>query len=342
MNEVQASALCAALELGAPLAAPIPVTGGLVHHMWRLRTPRGDFAVKELSEAIVGRLGTREAYGLSEHIAAVMAGSGVPAAVALGATADGGPGVAPATPVRDVGGAAFLVYPWVDGATLPPGPAAPDRARRIGAILGRMHALRLEVPGVQPPAWETFRDDEWVLLARRGAAAELPWAGALRGLVPDLTLWNSRHRQVMSDLYRQLVVSHRDLDQKNVLWRGDADPVLIDWEAAGLINPMVELADAALNWSGLTVGEPDADIFAALLVGYRATAAMPAGEPRNALYAVLANWMSWLRHNLRRSLGEDVASVEERALGTHESVIALATLRRLAAGLDLYASWMSE
>lgn len=56
-------------------------------------------------------------------------------------------------------------------------------------------------------------------------------------------------------------MSHRDLDQKNVLWNTDNHPHLIDWESAGWTNPMVELVTMALNWGGIVSGQIDRDAF---------------------------------------------------------------------------------
>lgn len=43
------------------------------------------------------------------------------------------------------------------------------------------------------------------------------------------------------------VISHRDLDPKNVMWDG-MNPYLIDWEAAGPVNPYQEFLEVALYW----------------------------------------------------------------------------------------------
>ncbi|HEV8191564.1 MAG TPA: phosphotransferase, partial [Ktedonobacterales bacterium] len=245
-------------------------------------------------------------------------------------------------PVLSLGEATFLVYKWIDGKTLPPDMVNPAAAREIGAVLGRIHMV--DTTGADWPLMEsavdTFRDDEWVLLARRGAAESLPWAVALRALQPNLVVWNARYRRAVGDLLKTQVISHRDLDQKNVLWPDDHSAVIVDWESAGAINPAIELADVALTWSGLTVGEPDLNVFQAVLAGYRSTGAVLRDEPRDVLYATLAHWLSWLKFNIQRSLGEAAAPPAERESGTREASDTLAVVQRLASGIDLYASWL--
>jgi thiamine kinase-like enzyme len=181
-----------------------------------------------------------------------------------------------------------------------------------------------------------------------------------------MALWYARYRQVLPDLYRHQVLSHRDLDQKNVLWPDAETPLLIDWESAGMINPTVELADVALNWSGVTVGEPDPAAFAAVVAAYRDHGGRLTDEPRDALYAVLVNWLAWLRYaasqvitlhgavaELRRRTELDPVGrrLVQAATAQHtgeiarfdrETVNTLATVSRIAANLDLYASWLSS
>lgn len=336
MERQQVEWLCAAYALGAPLADLAPVSGGLQHHMWRLVTTTGTFAVKELNPASVRQPEMRHTYRLTERIAAAVQRAGLPAVPAL-------VGRPRAGRVQDVGDATVLVYPWIDGQALPMGPAAPEQARQIGDILGRIHTLRLNPDALSALAWVpgTFRDDDWVLPARQAAALGLPWADPLRAAVRDLALTNARYRRALPGLYRHRVVSHRDLAPQNVLWRAPRTPAIVDWEAAGVTNPTVELADVALKWSGLPSGEPDATSFAAVLAGYRAAGALPPDEPRDALYAVLANWLAWLRLNLRRSLGDGIVDSAEQEQGTRAATQTLAILQRLASGLDLYASWMA-
>lgn len=335
MDESQAHELCSLLGLGTPTGEAQAVPGGLLHRMWRLPTTSGDYAVKELDAVFMAHADARVHVENTERIAALMAQSSIPAIAALNATTG---------PVLVVGGSAFIVYRWIEGKTLAPGSVDPAAARAIGTVLGRIHTVdtsAAEWPQLDGVV-ETFRDDEWVLLARRGAAESLPWAAALRDLQSNLVIWNARYRRTIADLFKTQVISHRALDQKNVLWPDEHSLVIVDWESAGMINPAVEVADVALNWSGLIVGEPDRDVFQAVLAGYRSVGATIHDEPRDVLYANLAHWLSWLKFNIQRSLGDVATTSEERDLGTREAVDTLALIQRLANGIDLYASWLTE
>lgn len=336
MDQEQTHTVCEAFALGTPIGEPQGVPGGLLHHMWRMETESGIYAVKEISSAYLHRPESAEIITTTERIAAAMAHAGIPAIPALS------PSMSAASPLLPAGDASFLVYPWVEGQTLPLGAVDVSAAQTIGALLGRIHRVQMsgDIWQTRPIEIHAFQDDSWVLLARRGAALELPWAAALREATLRLAVWNARYRRSAGALLRTAVVSHRDLDQKNVLWRGPDNPALVDWESAGAINPAVELAGVALDWSGIGIGEPVPDVFRAVVAGYRSTGAAFTTDPRDALYAQLAHWMAWLKFNLYRSLGEIPTETLERDIGTHEAINTLAALERLASGVDLYASWL--
>jgi Ser/Thr protein kinase RdoA (MazF antagonist) len=330
MTGQQLEDICQRFRLGLPIAAPATVAGGHLHQMWHIETTHGRFAMKELNPRLLRQPFARAAYADSEQIAAAMAHAGIPAVPAL---------LYRKQPVLKCGPLLVMVFPWVEGATLTPGPASPAQAGEIGALLGRMHALALALPGLELPAWRVWRDDDWVLLARRAAAARAPWADALRAMLRDLCWWSRLARDASPRLWQNLVVSHADLDQSNILWRDAETPLLVDWESAGYINPTLEVLDAALDWSGLSMGDPDEASFRALLAGYQSAGGTLHASIDDALAGVLGRWLGWLEWNLRRAL-DATSTPQEQASATSELDTALAVLPRLAAALGQVAGWV--
>jgi hypothetical protein len=356
VNADQVRTLCDKLGLGLPLGEPVSVSGGFLHPMWRLETGGGTVAIKDVTG-----IGLEDEYRRAEQIARLAAERGVQAPLAL--LADGSPIVR----LRGAGHPKVLVYPWIEGAILPPGPVGIVPAARMGEALARIHAVAPHTLGFPPGSWSppTLDLDDLLLIARRAERLGLAWAADLRQLRPEIALWYTRYRQVLPDLYRHQVLGHRDLDQKNVIWHDADTPVLIDWESAGMTNPTIELADVALNWSGVTAGEPDRETCAALLSAYLEQVGHITDQPRDALYAVLVNWLTWLRHAAGRVISLHHASADlqsrtglepiERQRVTHiladhaentarfdrEVTTTLATVTRIATNLDLYASWLT-
>ncbi|HTK11822.1 MAG TPA: phosphotransferase [Ktedonobacteraceae bacterium] len=331
MDTSQVAHLCRLFALGQPVAPPQPVSGGLLHHIWRLQTNRGTFAVKMLNPVIMRKSGMHESYRLSERVAARLAAQGIPAVAAL-STADG--------PLQIIADSTFLVYAWIEGETFSADPLDSARARLMGGILGKIHTLPLEMSELALPEWNHFVDDDWDLLTFHAADQALSWAYPARAMMTRLCTWSRWYEQATARLNQHLVISHRDLDQKNLIWRDPLSPYLIDWEAAGLINPAMELADVALAWSGQRVGAPRKETFSAIVDAYYEAGGTLVSSGLDAIHGVMGIWLGWLLFNMRRSLGETTSSEEERQLGVRETTASLAIVRNLAECAETWASWL--
>lgn len=333
MNETLWENIAAAYDLGKWDTPPQAVAGGLKHRLYYARTARGEYAVKVLSPHLRQGPDSLTRYQRAEQIARAAARAGLPAVCAL-------PG--PDGPVQTVGAATVMVFPWLAGETLSPAPAPPEAARQIGALLGRLHALAPNVPGLEPPAVPHFPGEHWAGLARQGAEDGVAWADAVISARPDLGEWSAAASQAQRALGDTWTATHRDMDQKNVLWSDPETPLLLDWEEAGAMNPALELMGAALNWAGQAAGPPDGAVFAAFLSGYRSAAPLDPAALRHAAVAVLDKWLVWLDFNLQRSLRAARTSPEEQATANGAAMHALATLHTLAADTERRLLWCDQ
>lgn len=320
--------LCRQLSLGDPVAEPASVAGGRLHRMWRIETVSGVFAVKELDPEIVARPGVRDVYRATERVARSAAERGLPTVTALRVEGE---------VLFEIGVAALLVFPWCQGSSRAGDEIAAADAQRIGQVLGGLHAARIDGTGLGDGGAACPTASDWSSLLVSAAAAGHAWARAGGADVLDAT------RLALTGaaaLPAERVISHRDLDTKNVLWGAASEPWAIDWESAGPISPLVDLVTVALDWSGQAAGPPDRRVFAAVIDGYGTVAPRPPGAAGDALCARLGGWLGWLRYNARRALGETGADTEGRALGLREANAAAATLRRLVDGIDTWSGWL--
>ncbi len=330
MSEATWDEIAAVYGLGTLDSPPQAVTGGLKHRLYHAQAARGEYAVKVLNPHLLREPGWLGRYKRAERIAQAAARAGLPAVLAL-------PG--PDGPVQTVGAATVMVFPWLPGTTLPPGPAPPDAARQIGALLGRLHALAPDVGGLEPPAPPHFFDDHWHDLARQARAGGVAWASEVSDALPHLAAWSTDARAAREALGDGWTATHRDMDQKNVLWSDPHTPHLLDWEEAGAMNPALEVMGAALNWAGQAAGPPDARPFAAFLDGYRSAAPLDRAALRHAAVAVLDKWLVWLDFNLARSLPAARTPPDEQATACGAAAHALATLYALAADATRRLAW---
>ena len=321
-----ALAICSAFDLGTPVREPVAVVGGLSHRMWRLETTRGRFAVKQINRDF-DNPGYVDWYerAFRAEMTAYHAGVPMPRPVAVPETGaclaelpDSGPRP---TTVR--------VHDWVDATPIANGDYGANVPHRIGEILARVHALRIEPDGVVGEVWRIFGPRHWLGLAERAEAAGAEWARALDdglSLVAEMEAFVDASRPSLGPM----IMSHRDVDQKNVLVAADGGLLIVDWDATGPVSARHELANTTLVWGGGYFGEPRAELSRAVIEGYRATGG-EFDDPRPPDFAEFVCIMvNWFEFNVRRALGERLQDESDRALAEREVRHILRQLDRVA------------
>ena len=278
MNEKIAK-LCRGQGLGELLATPVPVSGGYLHKMLRVETARGIFAIKALNPDIMMRQEALENMRRGERINDE-----------LGMMNDELNVCASLSGVVEVEGSYFIVYPWVDGASVFAPEITVEHCRIMGDVLGRIHRAEVRILGVEPET-DLRQPFDWSRVEDGRVAA---WdAAALEGL--------RRLRAVQ-------VISHRDLDPKNVLWQG-MQPCIIDWEAAGYVNPWQELIELLNYWAD------DEEKASAMIAAYGAHRTLHEADWDAALAAGMDGMLGWLHYNLRRAKGLEGSTPQDRTEG---------------------------
>ncbi len=330
MNHQSIQQICTHFNLGNALSVPHRVHGGLLHRTWRVKTSLGTFAIKELNAEIMRRPGVRASYQISEEIANKFAQAGIPAAIARKSQNSF---------LYDVEDTTVLVFDWIEGKTLPSTITDARYAHQIGAILARMHALNLQVPQLHKNMVEPIATETWSILENEMDSDE-DWQQAVLQALPALYHWIEAYNQAIDVLQSMQVVSHRDLDQKNVLWDDDDRPFLVDWEAAGFINPTFEMVNAALDWSGLQSGFIDPRMVSLFVQSYKDAGGTMSISSQDALLGSIGNWLEWLHYNVRRATGELAATDEERLPGKEETLKTLHRLHLIAENRETIVRWI--
>ncbi|GCE12341.1 phosphotransferase [Tengunoibacter tsumagoiensis] len=333
MNTSSLERLCRQCGLGSLLSEPTVVTGGELHCVWHLRTEQGEFAAKELNTAILRQPGLADDYRRAEQVAEAMAAHGIPAVATHSYQGE---------LLQTIDEKTFLLSTWIPGELLPPGPVEPARARLIGSILAQMHALPLPYTELDTLSWPHFSEEVWDMLTFQGSDLGLSWANPVRALLPQLLTWDKLSQEAAERLNQRLVVSHRHLDPSNVIWCDASTPKIVDWESAGPINPTMELSGVALSWSGYTVGQPQEEVFSAVLEGYLRAGGQIHDNGLDALHGLLGSGLGWLLFHMRRSLGESIENEDEQQQGEAAAKQTLILLRSLAEHAEIWAQWVEH
>lgn len=324
-------AACAHYEIGEPLGELKPVTGGLLHRMWELRTTTGHFALKLLNPEIMSRAGVMANYMLSERIAAAAAMAGIPVVLARRVKDH---------PLNQVLGTTVMLFDWIDGSVLTPGDCRTEHASMIGTLLHNIHHMNFQEHPKR--VWKSFGAEHWKSLAEDGIHTGKSWAQQIESGLPELLEWNERFVSASSVLNQRLAAGHCDLNPKNVIWKEPCIPYIIDWEAAGPTNPTMELLDAALSWSGLDAGQVKKELFMAMIDSYRKAGGKALTDVEEALCGRIGGMLEWLEYNMRRSLRSDIFGESEQRLGSEQVQLTFLSLKELTANIEVWTEWVKE
>jgi Ser/Thr protein kinase RdoA (MazF antagonist) len=312
------------------LLSATSVAGGLSHRLVRIGTAEGDFALKILSPRSVESDEGRTRLERSEGVAQIAERNGIPALVAK-AGRDG-------KFLQCLGEEWVMLFDWREGEVLPPTAASEEIATEMGAILGRLHGLKIRFEDQGAPEPEAFAEGYWEEMARTGRAENAEWAGALEEALPKLVEANRRAMAAQLALGEGWVMGHLDLDQKNVLWH-KGKPTVLDFESAKPIHPALELMGSGLSWAGQSAGDAQEEVFKAFLRGYRGENAVSDEELGVGCDAVLGKWLIWLEFNLRRSLESGIRGTDEERICLDALWHALGATLKLLDDIPVYRQW---
>jgi len=138
-----------------------------------------------------------------------------------------------------------------------------------------------------------------------------------------------------------MVISHRDLDPKNVMWDQD-NPIIIDWEAAGYINPMQELIETAIYWSESEMENIDKERFLAVIGSYRKRYGTLHANWRMVLVSGFLGKLGWLEYSLKRSLWIECTDEEEQKMGTTQVTGTINSIIRYADMICELEKWLNN
>jgi thiamine kinase-like enzyme len=286
--------------------------------MWRLETDRGTYAIKQLADTDLSDAAAADHYNMTEAIAEAFAGRGVAAVFALRREA---------SYLQLLENVGYLVYPWTDARALQLSRISEAHALKVAGVLARMHRADIDVPGLQEPEYDVHPEGKIIELVELAGGFGVQIADTLKDELPSFLAIAEAQEAAVRILEQHVVVSHGDLDQKNVLWDDAGRPVLIDWESARKLNPTFECVLEALDWSGITA-RFDQRLFEKFISAYISEGGVIERHAIEAsFHCILGEWLGWLMYNVGRSF--DLEDAEQRAIGAEQVDFALSTIMHL-------------
>jgi len=329
---LQFEKLCNILQLGKMVGMPKAISGGLLHKMYAVKTSTGKYAIKALNPQIMRRPMAMQNFINSEHIANIASNniSALPAKRFNGVF------------MQEIDNQFYLVFDWIEGKSIKFDEINIIHCEKIGAILADIHITDFSKLGIAND-WSdnTTYTIDWSDYLQKGQESNAVWTNLLLEIIDKLYDWNAQASKSAKLLASDMVISHRDLDPKNVMWNQD-DPIVIDWEAAGYINPMQELIETAIYWSEDEMGNIDKEKFLAFIDGYKKKYGKLQENWRTVLVSGFLGKLNWLEYNLKRSLWIECTEAEEQEMGTTEVIGIINHIRRYADMISGLEKWLNN
>ena len=301
--------------LGEVTTKITPVSGGLMHRMYKVRTDSGIYAVKRLNPEIMKRPTARENYAAAEALEARLEEARVPMVAAL--TLKG-------RKMQELDGEFFYIFRWQKGRITDANTVTAEQCRKAGELLGRIHAIDSRAAEPDAPELSTI---DFAGYARMAQEAGSPVAELLAKNTKLLTEAQQRLNEAREALPAIVSICDDDMDPKNVMWfRGK--PFVIDLECLAYGNPVGAFVDLALQWAGMVNGAYRRENLEAFYEGYR-SAYDNGFLAYDALYGIAYTWVEWLTYNIRRALGLEGSGEDERQLGEREVRNTVARIKAL-------------
>jgi thiamine kinase-like enzyme len=215
-------------------------------------------------------------------------------------------------------------------------------AERVAAMMAQIHGLRMTAQGVGPAdALFTPGAEHWRAYAERIERSDLEWRWEFRRLLPVLGELEAYVASAHGD-GTPLLLAHRDSDPKNHMRTPSGDLVLVDWDAAGPVNPRHDLANHALVWAGVHLGEPDRKTVHAYVTAYRRAGGEGEAFRSSDLAELVSARLRWFDFNVRRILGEHTRDDADREAGSRVIQRNFTQLPRFVASLDRWVRLLGE
>lgn len=303
VNPKHLQQLCKELDLGIPSKDISRVYGGFHHTMWKMQTDKQCYAVKRLCPDVdPSNPNTIQHYNVAEKIANAFEQQEIHTIAALSSSDQY---------LQLIENTGYLVYPWTDAKAIERTQLDERHAVWVADLLCRMHTADLSIAAVKETSFETFDPSRIEQIVTPAMERGIPCAQELMNEMASIKQIIEQYNSAAEILKLHQVISHGDLDQKNILWDKNDEPLIIDWENARKLNPTYELVSVALDWSGIT-SDFDNELFGKMLCAYQQAGGTIHEDSITASYhRVLGDWLVWLLY-LVGCLLEDRGDSQQR------------------------------
>ena len=293
MKENNIEKLVIETKIGTCIKEINKVSGGLSHRMYKVVTDKGIYAIKELNSGVMKRKEAFSNFIFSEKVAEIAIQNKITAVGAMKINNE---------VITKIDNNYYMIFEWLDGRTLKANEIAEKHCEIIGKVLAKIHNIDFTAIEDEKRKNIDLEYFEWNKYCNFAEKNNKVYTNLLKDNIDLLYKLNKKSIKALEYANENLIISHTDLDRKNVMWQ-EYKPFIIDWEASGYINPTIELIQVAWYWSGGDVENIDYNKFEILIKSYKKY--YKGNIDKNSedlVYADNYGGLEWLNYNLKRSL----------------------------------------
>lgn len=295
--------ICESLNLGKLTKEPKSLSGGLTHKMHSLFTTKGKYAIKILNSYIMQRPTSKDNFLSAEKLELQLQEHNIPILPALSFNNN---------KMQLIDGNYFYLFDWFDGTPIKENEVQKFHCEKIGEVLSKIHNINIKCEKTTPPEIHI----DWEFYLRKLKAVNTELFELLNTALPQINEIQNNGNIAIKNLPQISSICHNDLDCKNVLWNGK-DYRIIDLECLSYSNPILELYETSLSWSGFYINNINLELFNTLINEYFKHS--PITQINwEVIYHSNYTRLEWLEYNLKRTLGIDCGA-DEKELGIQEA-----------------------
>jgi len=310
-------------QLGQLKEEPKRIEGGLLNKMFKVSTTSGDYALKVINPEVMTRKDGKKNIIFTEKVSNMAKLNGIKCISAHEINGE---------LIQSLENKYFLIFDWFEGKPITEDQLTLEKCNKIAKELSLLHKIDFGPLKQECDIYyelEEINFDYYMPKIKNSKIKEL-----LNEVKDRFSELDKESVKNMAYIKNNLVISHRDLDLPNILWDKNDEPVIIDWETSGLVNPTLEVIDTAWNWAG---GKDffDKKLYRSFLDNY----VKEGGKLEDYDKAFKADFkakLRWFEYNLKRITDFDFLDDEEKALGEKEVIRSADEIRKF----DLYSEDM--
>lgn len=321
-------------DLGSKIIKVTQIHGGLSNRMYRVETDQAEYAIKKLNKTLMQNKSEFERIVFAEKVAKIAEENGISVERALEFEN---------RIIHKMDEDYYMIFNWNYGSHFQPEDVTDETCNTIGELLAKIHNLDFSKIEAEKSKKTETRIIDWQHYANVAKNQNKYYYKDLVENIEILYEINKKTNEALEYAKNNLIISHRDLIKKNILWNNNI-PTVIDWESSGYVNPTVELVQVCWNWANGDVGKFEFEKFGIIVNSYlQHVKKYKKEDMKKLIYANLWEAIEWLEYNLKRSLciestyrNEEIELAEEQIdYLNHEIKYAMTQIEQVADSLQI-------